>query len=625
MKPPPRPSPRAQATKLVGSTVADRYRIEEVVAVGGIGAVYRAEHVHMRRTVALKVLRPDVDGFPELVTRFEREAVAGGSVRHGNVASAIDFGRLDDGSYYLVVEFVPGRTLRALIRKGPIRPARAYRIARQVAEGIGACHRLGIVHRDLKPRNVMVDVDAGDHVKLIDFGLARVPMDRLAAAASQLGAPEVGEEDEAPTRKNLTLHGIVFGTVAYMAPETALGMSAVDERSDLYALGVLFYEMLAGRHPFDPDDPTELFLCHRVADPAPIFDRSPGVVVPPALEAVVRRLLEKRPNDRFQTADQLVAALDEAAHASGLSAQPSRVEPRASLPTAPARRGMMPTPLSTPGAFVLPMEGAKRGSSISHLDFDQERREPESTAAPPAWRWPSSSPRAKLLAGLVATLGLAGGALALWSSEDAGGSPRHAVPVLSASPPVVAPTPAPVTSSDAPVERARLLSALAEQKWGAGAASLLRLLELDDEALRDVDVRNAAVKVSLRAAFAEWDRTEVLFDALAERAGHEGLDVLYEMLASQGGSRGARLAAERLARPEVRARANPALSVAMDLREARCADKEALFERAARDGDYRARLYLEQLVSRRCDARRGMCCFHGHAVLKRTIAGLPEP
>jgi len=623
------PARRAQAADLVGRTVAGRYRIIEVVAVGGIGAVYRAEHVHMRRTVALKVLRPDVDGFPELVSRFEREAVAGGSLRHPHLASAIDFGQLDDGSYYLVVEFVPGITLRELIRRGPVRPARALRIARQIAEGIGACHRLGIVHRDLKPRNIMVDPDSDDLVKVIDFGLARVPMERLAAKAAD-------DEDEAPTRKNLTLHGIVFGTVAYMAPETAFGMDAVDERSDLYALGVVLYEMLAGRHPFDPDDPTELFLCHRITDPPPIFDRAPGALVPPALEGVVRRLMEKQPNQRFQTADELCTALDEAAASAGLSPHPSMSDSRGALPSRPPPRGMLPTPLSTPGAFVLPM-AAPPEVGVVHLDFDRQTGDAlplargsapsgRTVRPPPLWlgRWPRPTIRQVVLG--VAALCVVGGGLSLFltGGDHAAVQPAPPVPAeaLASS---VALTPTAVASVDAPVERARLLSAFREQKWRAGAGSLLRLLELDPGALKDGDVRRAALKVSLRAAFSEWEGVDALFDGLAERAEHEGLDVLYEMVATQGGSRGARLAAARLARPDVRARANDALAIALDLRQAACADKEALFERAAKHGDHRARLYLEQFVSRHCNARHGMCCFHGHDGLARTILGLPEP
>ncbi len=130
------------------------------------------------------MLRPETDNLPELVARFEREAIAGAHVAHPNVAAATDFGQLEDGSYFLVLEYVAGKTLRQLIRQGPIPPARSARIARQLAEGLGAVHAMGIVHRDVKPHNVMLVEDKDDYAKLIDFGLAKVPVDRMISAPS---------------------------------------------------------------------------------------------------------------------------------------------------------------------------------------------------------------------------------------------------------------------------------------------------------------------------------------------------------------------------------------------------------------------------------------------------------
>ncbi|HVY48214.1 MAG TPA: serine/threonine-protein kinase, partial [Minicystis sp.] len=290
-------SERARA--LVGRTVRGRYKLEELVAMGGIAAVFRATKLEGGDEVAVKVLHPDTEGLPELVERFEREAVAGKHIFHPNVAAVMDTGQLDDGSCFLVQEFIRGTTLRKLIDGGPVPPVRAARIARELAVALNAAHDMQIVHRDVKPPNVMLLDGHEARVQLIDFGLAKVPVEHLAVA----------NED---ARRSLTQAGVVFGTVAYMAPETALGMRALDKRADLYALGVIFYEMLAGKHPFSASDPAALFALQRTAKPPPIGERSPGVVVPPSIEAIVARLLEKDPDARFPNARAAIAAIDAA-------------------------------------------------------------------------------------------------------------------------------------------------------------------------------------------------------------------------------------------------------------------------------------------------------------------------
>ncbi len=325
--PPPRSSRgrRHQANAFTGIVLAGRYRLVEVVGVGGTGAVYRAERLAAGERVAVKLLHPDAEGFALLAMRMEREALAGAALRHPNIASALDFGVLADNTRFLVTEFVAGRTLRDFMRKGPVPLERAIAIATELTEALRACHDKGVVHRDLKPLNVMIDEEAGGTVKLIDFGLARIPartLDRKPVA-----------EDEASTLQNLTLHGLVFGTVAYMAPETAKGMAAVDERSDLYALGVVIYELMTGVHPFSAEDPVDLFLQHRLTIPPSMRERAPAVVVPAPLEAIVMRLMAKRPEARFASAAAVLAAL---------RAMPAAGEPR----TRPA--------MATPLVAVLP-------------------------------------------------------------------------------------------------------------------------------------------------------------------------------------------------------------------------------------------------------------------------------
>ncbi len=290
---------RDRARAFIGTVVSGRYRIVDLIATGGMGAVYLGEHVHMHKRIAVKILHPEVDDQPEIVARFEREAVVGAHVRHPNVASATDFGKLDDGAYFLVLDYIEGRNLGEVIRDGPMPAARVVRIAKQIAGGLAAAHELGIVHRDVKPRNIMLDAHMVP--KLIDFGFAKMSADKLPLTASR---------GEGRPASRLTGVGVILGTINYLAPESAHGMDAVDERADLYALGVIMYEMLAGKHPFASKDPIEVFNHHRMTPPPPFAVYAPGVTVPPELDVIVRKLLEKDPYDRYQTAKELVDALE---------------------------------------------------------------------------------------------------------------------------------------------------------------------------------------------------------------------------------------------------------------------------------------------------------------------------
>jgi eukaryotic-like serine/threonine-protein kinase len=288
-----------RARAFIGTVISGRYRIVDLIATGGMGAVYLGEHVLMHKRVAVKILHPEVDDQPEIVARFEREAVVGAHVRHPNIAHATDFGKLDDGAYFLVLDYIEGRNLGDVIREGPLPFSRVVRIAKQLADALASAHELGIIHRDMKPRNIMLD--AYMIPKLIDFGFAKMSLDKLPMTASRA---------EARPASRLTGVGVIVGTINYLAPESAHGMDAVDERADLYALGVMMYEMLAGKHPFNSTDPVEMFNHHRMTPPPPFSTRAPGVEVPPELDQIIRRLLEKDPYDRYQTAQELVDALE---------------------------------------------------------------------------------------------------------------------------------------------------------------------------------------------------------------------------------------------------------------------------------------------------------------------------
>ena len=275
---------------LIGQTLG-HYRIVEIIGAGGMGVVYRAHDERLDRDVAIKVLPEEVAGDQDRLHRFEREAKAVAKLDHPNILAIHDFGS-EVGVAYAVMELLEGESLRGFISKGGITAGKAVEYAGAIADGLAAAHDKGIVHRDLKPENVFLTKDG--RIKILDFGLAKLKL------------PETDLATETPTATLDTAPGGLIGTIPYMAPEQLQGQPA-DHRSDIFALGVVLYEMLTGHRPFGGSTSVETAAAILKEDPEPMSSVAPGV--PPTLARVVSKCLEKRPEDRFSSAHDLALTL----------------------------------------------------------------------------------------------------------------------------------------------------------------------------------------------------------------------------------------------------------------------------------------------------------------------------
>jgi serine/threonine-protein kinase len=267
-----------------------QYRLRRRIGAGTMGEVYLAEHRLLKRPCALKLIRPDRMGDPRAVARFEREVRATAALSHPNTVEVYDYGRTPGGTYYFVMEYLPGLSLQELVeRHGPVPPGRVVDLLRQVCGALGEAHAAGLIHRDIKPSNVLAARRGGqdDVAKLLDFGLVR-PAEAQSAAG-------------------LSAEGQVAGTPLYMSPEQGAGGREVDERSDIYSLGAVAYHLLTGRPPFDWKGPMAVLIAHARA---PVIPPSRVVAgVPADVERVVLRCLAKDVAERFADAGSLERAL----------------------------------------------------------------------------------------------------------------------------------------------------------------------------------------------------------------------------------------------------------------------------------------------------------------------------
>ncbi|HUJ25004.1 MAG TPA: protein kinase [Myxococcales bacterium] len=304
--------PRSKGDPLIGQTVAGRFKVEELIGQGGMGKVYRARHLALDRLVCLKMLKPALLEDPTLVGRFEREAKAASRLNHPNGIQVLDFGRNEtDGALYIVMELVQGKDLRLVLRDDwPLPEERLCNIMAQVLAALAEAHAHNVIHRDLKPENIMIEQrrDQTDAVKVLDFGIAKIL------------------DSDMP---GLTRADVVCGTPQYMAPEQATG-SQLDARCDLYAVGVILYQMATGHLPFDGQNSMEVLTKHVNELPVPPRQRQPDAPISEAMEALILRALQKDPAQRPQTAEefrQLLLEVPKAGRTAQLQAEAAGATP----------------------------------------------------------------------------------------------------------------------------------------------------------------------------------------------------------------------------------------------------------------------------------------------------------
>lgn len=338
--------PPAQDPFIGRDILNGQFQILQKIGSGGMGSVYKALQPAMNRMVAVKILHPKLANRKDLVSRFRREARAMSHLTHPNTVKVYLYGELEDGSLYIVMEFMDGKNLNQTVRaEGPMPMERGLPILIQVCNALEEAHRAGIVHRDLKPENIFLTTQGGmrDYAKVLDFGLAKVT-----------------EREMRPGSIILTQEGMVFGTPEFMSPEQAQGKT-LGPASDTYSLAVILYEVLTGKLPFEAKNPMEYIQLHVTAKPKPINERVPGKTFPPLLWTVLEKAMAKKPEERWGSAAEFAHALQAVLNgATEVPQVPGMANgQRPQMPSAPA----IPTPLASP-ALQLPQRQPEMSSPL---------------------------------------------------------------------------------------------------------------------------------------------------------------------------------------------------------------------------------------------------------------------
>jgi serine/threonine-protein kinase len=437
---PPDERPSGAKDPYIGTTFDHRYKIQQLLGEGGMGFVYLARHKVIDKKVAVKVLRSDLARDREILERFLQEAKAASSIGNPHIVDISDFGDLPDGSTYFVMEFLEGRSLSQLIDEGTrLQTERICNIAMQLADGLAAAHARGIVHRDLKPDNVFLVPRSADpyFVKILDFGIAKVS----------------GNADT-----KLTKAGAVFGTPHYMSPEQAAG-APVDHRTDIYALGVMLYEMASGQLPFTADNFMGILTQHMYKAPVPIRALIPEPDCPPSLEAVILKCLSKKAELRYQSMEELAADLER------------------------TRDGDVPLAVGE-------MMGRSGGFNVPHDYFKQPDVIVPGTPPEPQRKWP----RVVWVAGASVAVGIVTAILVVGNIVNSSPAPRRsadAAPGTAALPQSTGPQATP-TRAPEPKKRAVKLEASPRTAMGYRGEmpfSLPSVIEIEEGKTERIEIR----------------------------------------------------------------------------------------------------------------------------------------
>jgi eukaryotic-like serine/threonine-protein kinase len=421
---------------LIGEVIADRYQVTALLGEGGMGRVYVARHVRLPQQVAIKVLHPSLVKDASAVARFNREAANAARIEHDRVARVFDFGETGDGAVYLAMEFVAGRTLRAVLAGDPpLAPTRAANLIYQIADGLDAAHRLQIVHRDLKPDNILVATDEQgvDRVKIVDFGIAKALDGRDA---------------------KLTQTGMAVGTPEFMSPEQLFGED-VDARSDVYALGLVAFQCLTGTLPFLSDTPERAMTARLGAKPKPLAVVRPGVDWPSSLQVAFDGALAAEPTDRTASAlafgDAVVSAVEGWTGQSVLRGRTPLSSTAIPLPTPPV--GVPPVSSSSP---VLADATASAAAAAP--------RAVAATSGRPTWLLPAGG--LAVVAAIAAVLFTRG-----HTTSPSAVPPAGAPPAAPAATPAGTATPPPVGDAGTPTPTSARPSAVTPPATAVGTAT----------------------------------------------------------------------------------------------------------------------------------------------------------